>query len=79
MGQTLITWFMKVFSVSKPSRIVMVGLDNAGKSTILNDIKGESHPTIPTVGFNVETLEINNITVTIWDLGGQESGTRNQN
>eukprot|EP01080_Neovahlkampfia_damariscottae_P002086 gene2086-1958_t len=77
MGQTLKSWFLQVFSIKvSPSRIIMVGLDNAGKTTILYNINGESRPTIPTLGFNVETLKINNITLTIWDLGGQESVRR---
>lgn len=77
MGQTLKSWFLQVFSRKiSPSRIIMVGLDNSGKTTILYNINGESRPTIPTLGFNVETLKINNITLTIWDLGGQENVRR---
>uniref|UniRef100_A0A3P8UAI9 Uncharacterized protein n=1 Tax=Amphiprion percula TaxID=161767 RepID=A0A3P8UAI9_AMPPE len=38
-------------------RILMLGLDAAGKTTILYKLKlGQSVTTIPTVGFNVETL-----------------------
>ena len=36
----------------------MVGLDAAGKTTILYKLKlGEVVTTIPTIGFNVETVE----------------------
>ena len=51
----------------------MVGLDAAGKTTILYKLKlGESVTTIPTIGFNVETVEYKNIAFTMWDVGGQD-------
>jgi len=54
-------------------RIVMVGLDAAGKTTILYKLKlGEVVTTIPTVGFNVEVVEYKNINFTVWDIGGQD-------
>merc|ERR1719359_2360067 len=54
-------------------RILMVGLDAAGKTTILYKLKlGEVVTTIPTIGFNVETLEYRNISFTVWDVGGQD-------
>ena len=50
----------------------MVGLDNAGKTTILYKLKlGEVVTTIPTIGFNVETVDYKNIRFTIWDFGGR--------
>jgi len=53
-------------------RIVMVGLDSAGKTTILYKLKlGEVVTTVPTIGFNVETVEYRNIHFTVWDVGGQ--------
>ncbi|XP_068426257.1 ADP-ribosylation factor 1 [Clinocottus analis] len=54
-------------------RILMVGLDAAGKTTILYKLKlGEIVTTIPTIGFNVETVEYQNISFTVWDVGGQD-------
>merc|ERR1712194_538733 len=51
----------------------MVGLDAAGKTTILYKLKlGEVVTTIPTIGFNVETVEYKNIAFTVWDVGGQD-------
>ncbi|SBS81438.1 ADP-ribosylation factor, putative (ARF1) [Plasmodium ovale wallikeri] len=51
----------------------MVGLDAAGKTTILYKVKlGEVVTTIPTIGFNVETVEFRNISFTVWDVGGQD-------
>jgi len=59
--------------VSKRMRVLILGLDAAGKTTILYKLKlGENMTTIPTIGFAVETAEINNITFTAWDVGGQD-------
>lgn len=53
-------------------RIVTLGLDDAGKSSILFKLKqNEFVQTIPTIGFNVETVEYKNLKFTIWDVGGQ--------
>ncbi|KAF2295379.1 hypothetical protein GH714_032706 [Hevea brasiliensis] len=57
----------------KEMRILMVGLDAAGKTTILYKLKlGEIVTTIPTIGFNVETVEYKNVSFTVWDVGGQD-------
>ncbi|KAL6740872.1 hypothetical protein Aduo_014182 [Ancylostoma duodenale] len=62
-----------LFFGTKPCRILMVGLDNAGKTTILYKLKlGEVVTTIPTIGFNVETVNYRNLSFTVWDVGGQE-------
>mmetsp|Transcript_67291 Transcript_67291/g.106913 ORF Transcript_67291/g.106913 Transcript_67291/m.106913 type:complete len:188 (-) Transcript_67291:78-641(-) len=54
-------------------RILMIGLDAAGKTTILYKLKiGDIVHTIPTIGFNVETVEYKNIKFECWDVGGQE-------
>ena len=51
----------------------MVGLDAAGKTAILYKLKlGEVVITIPTIGFNVETMEYKNLYFTVWDVGGQD-------
>ncbi|KAG0308991.1 Arf GTPase arf1 [Dissophora globulifera] len=61
------------FLGKKEMRILMVGLDAAGKTTILYKLKlGEIVTTIPTIGFNVETVEYKNISFTVWDVGGQD-------
>merc|ERR1739842_118237 len=45
----------------------------AGKTTILYKLKlGEVVTTIPTIGFNVETVEYKNLSFTVWDVGGQD-------
>ena len=53
---------------SKEVRILILGLDNAGKTTILYRLQNESDEavqTIPTIGFNVETLQYKNIKVRV--------------
>merc|ERR1711874_378032 len=72
MGLTFATLFKGLFG-KKEMRILMVGLDAAGKTTILYKLKlGEIVTTIPTIGFNVETVEYKNISFTVWDVGGQD-------
>ncbi|ESO82280.1 hypothetical protein LOTGIDRAFT_237084 [Lottia gigantea] len=57
-----------------PARILMVGLDAAGKTTILYKMKlNENVMTIPTIGFNVETVSpVKGVSFTMWDVGGQD-------
>jgi len=72
MGMFISKLFDKL-STKKDCRILMVGLDAAGKTTILYKLKlGEVVTTIPTIGFNVETVEYKNINFTVWDVGGQD-------
>jgi len=72
MGKFFSKMFDKLVG-KKEMRILMVGLDAAGKTTILYKLKlGEVVTTIPTIGFNVETVEYKNISFTVWDVGGQD-------
>ena len=55
-------------------RVLMLGLDFSGKTTILYQLKlGEAVSTIPTIGFNVETIDFKGKELTIWDVGGQDN------
>jgi ADP-ribosylation factor protein 1 len=68
-------FFTKLFDGwgKQEKRILMVGLDAAGKTTILYKLKlGEVVTTIPTIGFNVEQVDYKNISFTVWDVGGQD-------
>ena len=72
MGMLISKLFDRL-ATKKDCRILMVGLDAAGKTTILYKLKlGEVVTTIPTIGFNVETVEYKNINFTVWDVGGQD-------
>jgi small GTP-binding protein len=71
-GLFSITW-KKIFNTKKNVRILMLGLDAAGKTTIMYKVKlNETVKTIPTIGFNVETMEYKNLSMLMWDIGGQD-------
>ena len=62
-----------IFGGLQDVRTLMVGLDASGKTTILYKMKlGEIVTTIPTIGFNVETVEYKKAKFTVWDVGGQD-------
>uniref|UniRef100_A0A3B3UIQ0 ADP-ribosylation factor-like protein 14 n=1 Tax=Poecilia latipinna TaxID=48699 RepID=A0A3B3UIQ0_9TELE len=66
----IISQILSIFTSKNPVRILMVGLDGAGKTTLLYKLKlGNVVTTIPTIGFNVETVEHRNISFTVWDIG----------
>ncbi|XP_031785077.1 ADP-ribosylation factor-like protein 5B [Nasonia vitripennis] len=68
--------FSKLWSLfgNEEHKIVMVGLDNAGKTTILYQfLMNEVVHTSPTIGSNVEEVVWKNIHFIMWDLGGQQS------
>ncbi|KFY01838.1 hypothetical protein O988_02493 [Pseudogymnoascus sp. VKM F-3808] len=72
MGGQLSKMLGKVFG-SKEMRLLMLGLDAAGKTTILYKLKlNQDVTTIPTVGFNVETVTYKNVKFNVWDVGGQD-------
>ena len=72
MGLRISKLFDFLTSTAKRS-VIMVGLDAAGKTTILYQLKlGEVVTTIPTIGFNVETVSYKNVSFTVWDVGGQD-------
>lgn len=67
------SYFSGLFG-SKERRILILGLDGAGKTTILYRLQvGDIVSTIPTIGFNVETVQYKNLKFQVWDLGGQTS------
>ncbi|RZF47530.1 hypothetical protein LSTR_LSTR009066 [Laodelphax striatellus] len=70
----LLTVLKKMKQKEKEIRILMLGLDNAGKTTILKRFNGEPIDTIsPTLGFNIKTLEHRGYKLNVWDVGGQKS------
>eukprot|EP01155_Anaeramoeba_flamelloides_P010223 Anaeramoba_flamelloidesa325111_439.p1 GENE.a325111_439~~a325111_439.p1 ORF type:complete len:180 (+),score=40.00 a325111_439:57-596(+) len=72
MGKAISKLKKKIFG-KKEMRLLMLGLDAAGKTTVLYKLKlGQSVTTIPTVGFNVETVQYKNVKFNVWDVGGQE-------
>lgn len=72
MGLLFSRLFDSLFG-AKEVRILVLGLDAAGKTTILYRIHSPEAVvhTVPTIGFNVETVSYKNIKFQVWDLGGQ--------
>jgi small GTP-binding protein len=64
---------------SREVRLLVAGLDAAGKTTVLYKLRngpkraGNTVNTIPTLNFNVETCRFKKIKFSIWDVGGQDS------
>jgi ADP-ribosylation factor-like protein 3 len=56
----------------KEARILVLGLDNAGKTTILKKLSDEdiSH-IMPTQGFNIKSLLHEGFKLNVWDIGGE--------
>jgi len=70
----LLTLLRRLKKDDKEARILVLGLDNAGKTTILKKLSDEdiSH-IMPTQGFNIKTLARDNFKLNVWDIGGQKS------
>ncbi|KAL1235322.1 ADP-ribosylation factor-like protein [Trichinella spiralis] len=69
----VVSYFRNLFG-AREMRILILGLDGAGKTTILYRLQvGEVVTTIPTIGFNVEQVTYKNLKFQVWDLGGQTS------
>ncbi|CAN1341725.1 ADP-ribosylation factor 1 [Linum perenne] len=68
MGILFTRMFSSVFG-NKEARILVLGLDNAGKTTILcNLLLSLQFDSPSSIGFNVETVQYNNIKFQVWDL-----------
>ena len=74
MGNFMSWMSVSIFDFFKiKCNILMVGLDSGGKTTILYKLKlNERVNTVPTIGFNVESVKYKNLDLTVWDVGGQE-------
>jgi ADP-ribosylation factor 1/2 len=72
MGQYFTNLWNSMFTI-EPTKILLIGLDCAGKTQFLYKTKLNEIATLPaTIGFNIETIQVNNLTLTVWDIGGQE-------
>ncbi|KAK2809325.1 hypothetical protein FQN50_003967 [Emmonsiellopsis sp. PD_5] len=58
----------------KEMRVLMLGLDNAGKTTIVKRIMDEDVTTVsPTLGFIIKSIDFQGYKLNIWDVGGQKT------
>merc|ERR1719433_1361130 len=70
----LLSLLRKMKQDEKELRILMLGLDNAGKTSILKALSGEDPQlTAPTQGFNVKSVQADDFKLNVWDIGGQET------
>merc|ERR1711862_341615 len=70
----LLSILKKMKKDERESRILMLGLDNAGKTTVLKKLSDEdiSH-IMPTQGFNIKSLVHDGFKLNVWDIGGQKT------
>ena len=74
MGNFFGNIWRRLFGRLEEYKILIIGLNNAGKSTILELFKtGELHQPKPTIGYEYEELQFNNVNLKVWDLSGQEN------
>jgi ADP-ribosylation factor-like protein 3 len=70
----LLTLLRKLKRSDKEARILVLGLDNGGKTTILKKLSDEDIAHImPTQGFNIKSLMHDGFKLNVWDIGGQKS------
>ena len=73
----LLSIIRKVKEKEREIRLLLLGLDNAGKSTVLKQFLGKSSEEIssisPTLGFDIKSKDFNGFMLNIWDVGGQTS------
>ena len=69
-----LTIVRKLREKEREMKLLMVGLDNAGKTTVVKKFNGEATDTIsPTLGFDIKTLEHRGYRLNVWDVGGQQT------
>lgn len=70
----LLSLLQKLKRSDNEARILVLGLDNSGKTTILKRLSDEEISQVtPTQGFNVKSLMQNDFKLNVWDIGGQKS------
>merc|ERR1712127_1164199 len=74
MGMGLLNLLRTLKRDDKEARILVLGLDNSGKTTILKALSEEDISTImPTQGFNIKSLTQDGFKLNVWDIGGQKA------
>lgn len=69
----LLDLLKKLRKSDKEAKLLVLGLDNAGKTTLLKQLsKEDPEGTEPTQGFNVKTLVHDGFKLNVWDIGGQK-------
>ncbi|XP_016055166.1 PREDICTED: ADP-ribosylation factor-like protein 6 isoform X2 [Miniopterus natalensis] len=58
----------------KEVHVLCLGLDNSGKTTIINKLKpsnAQSQDIVPTIGFSIEKFKSSSLSFTVFDMSGQ--------
>jgi len=64
----------KLKKTDREARLLVLGLDNAGKTTILKTLSEEDITHImPTQGFNIKSITHEGFKLNVWDIGGQKT------
>ncbi|EEB05956.1 ADP-ribosylation factor Alp41 [Schizosaccharomyces japonicus yFS275] len=70
----LLTIIRKQKLKEREIRVLLLGLDNAGKTTFLKRLLNEDVTSVsPTFGFQIKTIELSGFKLNIWDIGGQKT------
>lgn len=70
----LLDLMKKMKKSEKEARMLILGLDNAGKTTILKKLSNEEiHHIQPTQGFNIKSIVESGFKLNVWDIGGQKA------
>lgn len=69
----LLSIIKKTKQKEKEMRILILGLDNAGKTTVVKRFCNQDTSTIsPTLGFMIHAFSFRGVTLNVWDIGGQQ-------
>jgi len=69
----LLSLLRNIKTKDEEARLLMLGLDNSGKTTALKKLASESHENItPTQGFNIKSVQTGGFKLNVWDIGGQK-------
>ncbi|KAI4291434.1 ADP-ribosylation factor-like protein 8 [Pancytospora philotis] len=60
-----------MFASKDPTSMAILGLDAAGKTSLVNLFRNREGTPVPTLGFNLDSVTIGGTTIKIWDIGGQ--------
>ena len=70
----LLGYLKKMKKENGEKKVLVLGLDNSGKTTILKAVSEENIQNIkPTEGFNIKNLAVEGVSLCVWDLGGQKA------
>lgn len=68
----LLTVIRKQKAKDREIRVLTLGLDNSGKTTVIKQMLGQDINTIsPTMGFQIDSLPYGDYIINLWDIGGQ--------